>query len=369
MRVPRYNYIHQHGALAEEVAAYFQRLLLEGDFILNGDVTAFEKAFGEWLGVDHVLGLNSGTDALVLALRASGIGPGDEVITQANTFYATVAAIRLCGATPVLVDAREDDFLIDSAALPQAATARTRAIIPVHLYGKATPMSAIMSFARARDMIVIEDAAQSHGARSEGRPVGTVGDAGCFSFHPSKNFAAAGDAGALVTRSPAIADLTRRMRSLGQRSPNEHVVLGINSKIDAIQARLLLLKLPYLDGWNEARRTVAAWYRERLRDLPVTFQATDGGDEHVYHLFQIRTSERDRLLAHLVAAGVDAVVRYPTAIHRQEAFADLGYPAGSFPVAEALADELLCLPIRPDMDVDDVDYVVEAIQAFYGGRS
>lgn len=369
MRVPRYNFVHQHAPLVEGVAADFRRLLLEGDFILNRDVEAFESAFGDWLGVEQVLGLNSGTDALVLALRAAGVGSGDEVITQANTFYATVAAILLSGAKPVLVDARADDFLIDASALAQVATARTRAIIPVHLYGKATEMDPILSFARDRDIIVIEDAAQSHGAKSGGRAVGTLGDVGCFSFHPSKNLAAAGDAGALATQDRALGERTRRLRSLGQKSPNEHVVVGINSKLDAIQARLLLLKLPYLNGWNESRRTVAGWYHERLSGLPVSFQATAGGDEHVFHLFQVRTAERDRLLTHLVDAGVDAVIRYPTPIHLQEAFQDLGYRVGSFPVAETLADELLCLPIRPDMTVDEVDYVAGTIHDFFGGGS
>jgi dTDP-4-amino-4,6-dideoxygalactose transaminase len=230
-------------------------------------------------------------------------------------------------------------------------------------------MLQLQQTAQRAEIHLIEDAAQAHGARIGGRMVGTFGVAGCFSFHPSKNLAAAGDAGAIATNDLQLAEQLTMVRALGQRSPNEHVVAGINSKMDAIQARILSWKLSHLEEWNAGRRKVAGWYRERLSDLPLSFQSEDPGEEHVYHLFQVRTDSRDALLEHLQRSGVDAIVRYPTPIHLQPAFSDMGWRAGQFPVAERLAAELLALPIRPDLSPSEVDYVSDSIRSFFKSRA
>jgi dTDP-4-amino-4,6-dideoxygalactose transaminase len=365
MKVPRYNYRSQFGRNPEVLFADIREMLLGGQYILTDHVARFEREFAEYLGVRDVRGVNSGTDALLIALHAVGVSPGDEVITHANTFYATVAAIRLAGATPVLVDADKDSFLIDETQVGPAITERTRVILPVHLYGKPTAMHTLLALATRHGLRIIEDAAQAHGARFKGQAAGAFGDAGCFSFHPSKNLAAAGDGGAISTNSDEIAKRVCLLRELGQRGQNNHVALGFNSKLDAIQARLLSWKLPQLEVWNQRRRNIAAMYRERLRDLPVSFQSVTPGEEHAYHLFQIRTNKRDALLMHLQQSGIDAVVRYPSPIHLQEAFTDCNWQAGQFPVAERLAKELLCLPIRPDMFADEVDYVCDQIGRFF----
>lgn len=369
MRVERYNHPAQFGSDPAPLFDEIREMILYGKTILTEQVSRFENAFADYLGTAHVVGVNSGTDALVIALRALEIGAGDEVITQANTFNATVAAIRLVGATPVLVDAEEPSFQMDLQQVESVISSATRAIIPVHLYGKAAPMMRVLSIANRFGLAVIEDAAQAHGARISGRAAGTFGEIGCFSFHPSKNLAAAGDAGAIVTDSDVLAHKIRRLRELGQSEQNNHVTLGLNSKLDAIQARILSWKLPYLDEWNRARRRVADQYRERLRDLPITFQAVTSGEEHVYHLFQIRTERRDEILGHLKQSGVDAVIRYPTPIHLQPAFADCGWMPGEFPVAEELARTLLCLPIRPDLSTDELDYVCDTIRQFFTKRA
>lgn len=364
MKVVRYNYLAQFSDL-DAVVAKLRGVLIDGRYVLAKEVEEFERALGQYIGTPFARGLNTGTDALILAFAALGIGPGDEVITAANTFYATVAAIRLVGATPVLVDANDSSYLLDVEQVFSTATSRTKSIVPVHLYGKPCPMAEIMHWADARQLSVVEDAAQAHGARTGGRRVGSFGKIGCFSFHPSKNLAAAGDAGAIVTADPAIDEFVVRARSLGQRAQNEHVMLGGNTKLDTLQAIVLADKLPRLDQWNARRREIAAAYRERLAGPPLRFQSVSSDEEHVFHLFVIRTDARDRLLEHLRANGVDAVIRYPQPIHLQPAFADCSWRPGQFPVAESLAKELLCLPIRPDMGEGEIDYVAHTVKSFF----
>jgi dTDP-4-amino-4,6-dideoxygalactose transaminase len=342
-----------------------RRMLVTGKYVLTAEVRDFEATFASYCGCRHSRTVNSGTDALVIALRALGIGTGDEVVTQANTFHATVAAIELANAVPKLVDARPDTFLMNEDELPAQVTERTKAVIPVHLFGKMTPMRRILGIAEAHDFAVIEDAAQAHGASVDGQRAGAAGSVGCFSFHPSKNLAAAGDGGAIVTNSDEIAVKVDLLRALGQRTQNEHVLVGFNSKLDALQARILSWKMPYLDDWNNARRRVAHWYREELARAPLYFQKEDVSDVHVYHLFQIGTPHRDALLDFLLSRGIEAVVRYPTPIHLQPAFENLGYRKGDFPVSERLARELLCLPIRPDMREPEVAFVAGTVRAFF----
>jgi dTDP-4-amino-4,6-dideoxygalactose transaminase len=364
MKVGRYNYAHQLGDV-EPLVADLRAMLVGGRYELTAEVKQFEAELAKYLGARFVRGVNTGTDALIVALRALGVGPGDEVITQANTFHATVGAIDLVGATPVLVDVDPETFLIDRAQLAAAITPRTRVLMPVHLYGKPTPMAEIVALAESRGLFVVEDAAQAIGARIEGQTVSTFGHYGCFSFHPSKNLSAAGDGGAVVARNAELDEALRRQRELGQCGQNNHVVVGLNTKLDAMQARILSWKLPRLEQWNEHRRIAAGWYRERLAGLPVTFQAQTPGETHIYHLFQVRTRERDALLAYLREREIDVVVRYPTPIHLQPAFASKGWRQGQFPVAESLSKELMCLPIRPDISVEEVDYVCDCVRRFY----
>ena len=365
MKVARYNYAHQLGPNIDPLIADLREMLVSGRYELTPEVRQFEAELALFLGARYVRGVNTGTDALVTALRALGIGRGDEVITQANTFHATVGAIELVGAEPVLVDVDPQTFLIDKRQMNAAIGPRTRVLMPVHLYGKPTPMTDIIALAAERGLFVIEDAAQAIGARVEGRAVGTFGHYGCFSFHPSKNLSAAGDGGAVVSRDAELDEALRRQRELGQVGQNNHVVVGFNSKLDALQARILCWKLPRLEEWNEHRRTAARWYRDRLAGLPLGFQARSEGETHAYHLFQIRTAKRDGLMAFLRERGIDAVIRYPTPIHLQPAFAARGWKAGQFPVAEALARELLCLPIRPDIGIDEIDYVTDCIREYF----
>ena len=367
-QVSRYNYRQQLGDDPSALVAKIREMLLAGRYVLTAEVEAFESDFAAFVGARHARGVNTGTDALIIALRACGVSEGDEVITQANTFHATVAAIRLCGARPVLVDADELAFSFDARQLAEAVTPRTRAIVPVHLYGLPAPITEILTHARDGHIAIVEDAAQAVGARIDGRLVGSLGAAACWSFHPSKNLAAAGDGGAITTNDDGIDRTVQRLRELGQDGQNHHVVVGLNSKLDAIQAAVLHHKLPKVAEWNARRREIAAAYRERLADLPLTFQRVEPGREHVYHLFQIRTDRRDDLLRHVRAAGVDAVVRYPTPIHLQPAFADMGWRKGDFPVAERLAAELLCLPIRPDLTLDEIDHVADSVRSFFRGR-
>jgi dTDP-4-amino-4,6-dideoxygalactose transaminase len=366
----RYDYPAQFGGDIDTLVGEIREMLLGGRYILSAEVGEFERAFAAYVGGRFARGVNSGTDAIVIALLALGIGPGDEVITHANTFHATVAAIQLVGATPVLVDAEDDSFLMDVGQVPAALTSRTRVILPVHLYGKPTDPTELLRIAAREQLHLVEDAAQAHGAAIGGRRVGSVGIAGCFSFHPSKNLAAAGDAGAIVTDDAQLAARIDSFRALGQRGQNEHVVVGLNSKLDAIQAHVLSWKLQQLDAWNAARAQAAAAYRALLTDLPIGFQRIDEGETHVYHLFQIRTAHRDALLGHLQRHGVDAVLRYPTPIHLQPAFVRWGWQRGQFPVAERLAAELLCLPIRPDMHMGEIEYVCDTVRSFFAlGRT
>jgi dTDP-4-amino-4,6-dideoxygalactose transaminase len=366
VNVKRYDYVAQFGDDIDRIVAAMRELMLAGRYGIADEVAAFERDFSGYLGVRYASGTNTGTDALVVALAALGVGRGDEVITQANTFNATVAAICLVGATPVLVDAQERTFLIDEVQLEGAVTSRTRAVIPVHLCGKPTPMDGILRLSESRGIYVVEDAAQAHGARIAGRAVGTFGTVGCFSFHPSKNLAAAGDGGAVVTDDAGLDSELKSRRALGQRRQNDHVAISPHSQLHALQAIVLREKLSKLDEWNRQRREVAARYREVFAGLPLKFQETTPDEEHVFHLFQVRTTCRDRLLHYLQAADIDAVVRYPVPIHLQPAFAEQGWRLRQFPVAERLADELLCLPIRPDLTEGEIEYVAKTVRTFFG---
>lgn len=364
MKVQRYDYVSQFEHF-EEFIAELSRMIQDGHYVLSNEVSQFEGEFARYLQCAFVSAVNTGTDALTCALKALDIRPGDEVITQANTFNATVAAICLAGAKPTLVDVNENTFLMDTKEALARVNSKTRVFLPVHLYGKATPMRELLVACEKQALHLVEDAAQAHGACVEGQRVGTCGILGCFSFHPSKNLAAAGDGGAICTNRADLKKRVDAIRALGQVGQNNHLYLGYNTKLDSIQAKVLSWKLPKLDVWNDKRRGVARMYRERLADLPLRFQLWDGENEHVFHLFAVRTDRRDQLVEHLRSNGVDAVVRYPTPIHLQAAFCDYGWKKGQFPVAEALACELLCLPIRPNLTGSEIDYVCAAVASFF----
>jgi len=340
-------------------------MMVSGHYVGSEEVTEFERAFARYLGCPSVVGMNSGTDALLCSLRALGVQRNQEVITHANTFNATVSAICLAGLRPVLVDADESSFLLNTDQAFAAIGPKTRIVLPVHLYGKPTPMRPMLGECAKRGIDVVEDAAQAHGARIENQRIGTFGVLGCFSFHPSKNLAAAGDAGAVAVNRPDLGERLSIIHALGQASQNDHVQVGYNSKLDSLQAKVLVWKLPALDRWNEQRRSIARMYRQMLADLPVRFQLWDENEEHVFHLFAIRSQQRDRLLEHLRSKGVDAVVRYPVPIHLQPAFSEFGWKPGQFPVAESLARELLCLPMRQNLTTSEVEYVSDCVRSFF----
>lgn len=367
-QVPRYDYSSQFPGLKEKLLPQIERLMHDGNYVLGEAVGEFEEDFAAYLQAPFAVGVNSGTDALILALDVLGVGPGDEVITVTNSFHATAMAIARVGATPVLVDCEQDTYLIDLDAAERAVTEHTKAVIVVHLFGQAVDMVAAREFTDRHGLLLVEDCAQAVGAYSDSRRVGTVSDAGCWSFAPSKNLAAAGDAGAVTLADEETAKRVRLLRHFGQTSQNDHHVIGYNSRLDTVQALVLSHKLPHLDGWNQQRVAIADAYREHLGALPVKFQEGAGSGEHVYHLFQVETDARDALLEHLRQDGIDAVVRYPTPMHLQPAFTHLKTASGEMPVAERLARQTLCLPLYPSMSEEQVDHVCRSVADFFARR-
>jgi dTDP-4-amino-4,6-dideoxygalactose transaminase len=363
--VPRYDYPAQFADLDATLLPELRDVLVRGDYILGEPVARFERELAGYVGTSHAVGVNSGTDALVLALDALGVGPGDEVITVANTFHATAMAITRVGATPVFVDCDPGSYLIDLDQVAARITAATAAVVVVHMYGLAVDMDAAGALCRRAGVRLIEDCAQAIGARWGADRVGSVSDAGCWSFAPSKNLAAAGDAGAITVNDDGVAAKLRLLRHFGQEKQNDHRIVGYNSRLDTLQALVLSHKLPHVDRWNSQRAALAARYREQLAGLPVSFQTGPAAAEHVYHLCQVETDARDELVAHLQNESVDAVVRYPVPLHLQKAFEHLGYKHGELPVAERLAERTLCLPLFPSMTERQVDLVCAGVTGFF----
>lgn len=348
-----------------EIDGAIRRVLNSGGYILGQEVKAFESEFASYIGVEHGIGVGSGTETLHLALRTCGIGAGDEVVTVSHSAVATVAAIELAGATPVLVDIHPDDYTLDPAHLHVAITTRTRAIVPVHLYGHPADLDPIMAIARQRGLRVIEDCAQAHGAMYQGRHVGSIGDVGCFSFYPTKNLGSLGDAGLLVTRESELADRARLLREYGWDEQRVSRLAGWNTRMDEIQAAILRAKLKSLDQANAARRRVAAQYDQALSDLDLSQPQIRAGATHVYHLYVVRSSQRDALRAFLHDRGVEASVHYPTPIHRQPAYEARLSGCHPLPETEHAVQQILSLPIYPELPDKDVETVVGAIRAFY----
>ncbi len=348
-----------------EVESAIRRVIDRGWFVLGPEVDAFETEFAAACGAAHAVGVNTGTDALMLALRALDIGPGDQVITAPLTAAYTALAIRMAGATPVFADIDPSRCTLAPQAVEAAITTRTRAIMPVHLYGQPADMTALAAVATRHGLAVVEDCAQAHLATCQGRPVGTIGIAGAFSFYPTKNLGALGDGGAIVTNDAAVAARLRRLRNGGQAARYQHVEAGVNSRLDEMQAAILRARLPRLPAWTARRRHLAARYRAALGGTAVTV-APEADPGHVYHLFTVHTPARDALQAHLAAAGIGTLVHYPIAVHRQSAFADL--PAAQCPDADTVAARVLSLPLHPALTDAHVDEVAAAVGRFQPTR-
>lgn len=365
MNIPFVDLKSQYHAIADDVHQAIAGVLENTDFILGRAVDQFEEEFAAYCETTYAIGVDSGYSALELIVRAYDIGPGDEVITAANTFIATVLAISNTGATPVLVDADPATYNIDPTKIEAAITSRTKAIMPVHLYGQPVEMDPILEIARKFDLKVIEDAAQGHGGRYKGRAVGSLGDAAGFSFYPGKNLGAYGDGGAVTTNDPVLADKIRLLRNLGQRTKYNHEIKGFNRRLDTMQAAILRVKLPHLDQWNTERRRVAAAYTNGLQGLPIVTPACPSYIEPVYHLYIVQVEDRDALQKQLNDAGIATGLHYPKPIHLQPAYQELGYQPGAFPVAENLAGQILSLPIFAELTNEAVTYITEQIRAFW----
>ena len=347
--------------LRPEIDAAALRVLASGWYIGGPEVEAFEAEFAAYCGASHCVGVGNGLDAIHLALRALDIGPGDEVIVASNSYIATLLAVSMVGATPVLVEPDPATFNLDPARVEAAITARTKALLPTHLYGQSADLDPLLDIARRHGLRLIEDAAQAHGARYKGRRVGAHGDIVTWSFYPSKNLGAIGDGGAVTTNDPALAARIRRLGNYGSSKRYVNEERGVNSRLDPVHAAVLRVKLARLDQWNQRRRTIAALYRERLSGAGLTLPFVPEWADPAWHLFVIQSDERDALAARLADAGIATIIHYPIPPHLQQAYADLALPRGSLPIAERLADTVLSLPIGPQMSEADALRVCDAI--------
>lgn len=363
MTVPFLDLTAQQAEIADEVLPVWQAQFASAAFVGGPEVSAFEREYAAYIGVPHCVGVANGTDAVEIALRAVGIRPGDEVIIPVNTFIATAEAVTRIGAVPVFVDVDPDYLLIDPAGAEAAITPRTRAIVPVHLYGQTAPMEALLPLAARHGLMVVEDAAQSQGASSTLGSAGALGHVAATSFYPGKNLGAAGDAGAVLTADPAMAEFVRNFGSHGSTVKYVHDRAGVNSRLDAVQAAVLRAKLRRLDDWNAARRAAAARYAELLADLPGVRPPTSrAGNRDVWHLYVIQVDDRDRVLGDLAAAGIGAAIHYPTPLHLTTAYAGLGYRLGQFPVAESAADRIISLPMFPHLKAEQQAVIVDVLR-------
>ncbi len=363
--VPILELKSQYSKIQDEIEGAVLRALRSTRYILGPEVEAFESEFAAYQGVEFAVGVGSGTEALHLALRALGIGPGDEVICPTFTFIATAGAVSLTGAKPVFADICLDTYTLDPSRIEPLITEATKAIIVVHLYGLAADMTPLLALARKRGLAVIEDCAQSTGALYKGNKVGTLGDVGCFSFFPSKNLGGIGDGGIVVTKRREIFELVKMLRGHGSKKKYYHDILGTNSRLDEIQAAALRVKLKYLDRWNEKRRAVAQQYYEGLSDLPLVLPCEPRDCFHVYHQYTVRTERRDELLERLREAGIGAVVYYPRCLHEQRVFSHLEHREGGFPAAETARKTVVSLPMYPELTRENIEKVVVALRGFF----
>jgi dTDP-4-amino-4,6-dideoxygalactose transaminase len=368
MNVPFVDLKAQYAAVKSEILPAVVDVLESAHFVLGKEVAAFEEEFAAFSGAQHGVAVNTGTSALHLALLAAGIGPGDEVITVPCTFVATVAAIGYTGATPVFVDVDPFTYTMDVTKLEAAITSRTKAILPVHLYGNPADMDPITQIARRHNLIVIEDSAQAHAAEYNGRRCGSIGDMGCFSFYPGKNLGAYGEGGLVTTNNPAFAKKIRMLRDWGAEKKYEHVLKGFNYRMEAIQGAILRVKLRYLEQWTNARRAHAAAYATVLSESGLQLPTEIPGGRHVYHVYAVLTPHRGEITESLSSQGVQTGIHYPFPIHLLPAHADLGYKTGDFPVSERVAAQELSLPMYPEMTDAHIDAVGQAIATFNASR-
>jgi len=359
--IPYLDLKAQYRSIKDEVLAAVSGVLESSQFVLGPEVASFEKEFAAFCHAPHAVGVNSGTSALHLAFLAAGIGPGDEVITTPFTFVASVSSIEYAGARPVLVDIEPRSFTIDVSQIERAITPRTKAILPVHLFGQPADMDPILEIGRRRGLTVIEDAAQAHGAEYKGRRAGSMADLGCFSFYPGKNLGAYGEGGAVTTANPEYDRKLRMLRDWGSEKKYEHVLKGFNYRMEGIQGAILRVKLRHLEAWTEARRAHAAAYSRLLAAAGVEYPHEMSYARHVYHVYAIRTRRRAELQAQLQAAGIQTGIHYPIPVHLQPAYSNLGYKQGDFPVAEKAAAEVLSLPLYSELTAAQIEEVAAAV--------
>jgi len=367
--VPLLDLTAQFRSIEPEIREAMDRVVTSGRFIQGPEVVEFEKEVGAYCRVPHAIACASGTDALILAMRALGVGPGDEVVTPAYSFLASASAIALVGGTPVFVDIEPDTYNIDLAKLEGALTPRTKAVIVVHLFGQCANLDTVKTICERRGVPLVEDAAQAIGAEWNGKRAGSVGDIGCFSFFPSKNLGAFGDGGLVVSTRAELGDKLRLLREHGARPKYNHIELGMNSRLDALQAAILRVKLRHLENWTEGRRRNADLYRERLAGAAVGLPVARPEARHIYNQFVIRSTKREELRAHLAAAGVGTEIYYPKPMHTQPCFASLGHTEGDFPVSEAASRETLAVPIYPELTKDQIAYVADRVREFVASPS
>jgi dTDP-4-amino-4,6-dideoxygalactose transaminase len=364
MRVNLVDLKVQYETIKEEIDRAVMTVMENANFILGKQVDEFECKFAEFCGTRYSVGVGSGTDAIFLSLRALGIGEGDEVITTTNTFVATVLGISKAGAKPVLVDIEPDNYNIDPSKIKDAVTSKTRAIIPVHLYGKMSDMDSITTIAKKYNLKVVEDACQAHGASYNSKRAGSIGTLSCFSFYPAKNLGAYGDGGMIVMNDEHLYSKLKMLRDYGQSKKYYHDFEGYNSRLDTIQAAVLLVKLGYLDDWNEKRRKCARLYNELLANVDVVIPIEEEEFKHVYHLYVIRTVKRDEMINFLKSRDIYCGIHYPIPIHLQKAYKNLGYKNGDFPITEKYASQILSLPMFPELTEEQIYYVVDNIKEF-----
>ncbi len=362
MQIPFVDLQAQYSAIKEEIEEAIQDVLDKCIFVGGEPVEAFEREFAAFCRAEYAIGVANGTDALHLALRALGIGAGDEVITAANSFIASAASIQMVGARPVFVDIDPTTYTLDPELIEAAITPQTRAIMPVHLYGQPANIQPIIELAARKNLFVVEDAAQAHGAEYHGKRIGSIGHVACFSFYPSKNLGAYGDGGAVTTSDPDVLHRLLQLRNHGRSTKYEHGVVGYNSRLDTLQASILRVKLRHLNRWNRQRQEVAQWYKEELAGTGLVTPLVRSHSTHVYHLYVVSTPQRESIQAGLQAAGIATGIHYPLPLHLQPAFSHLGYKAGDMPCAEAAATQILSLPMFPEVSREQTQRVAEVIR-------
>jgi len=367
MKIPIIDLVRQHKPIMDELVDAFKKVVESGQFILGYELEQFEKEAANYLGSKYALGVGNGTDALILALRAIDVQKGDEVITTPFTFFATAETIAILGAKPVFVDIEDETLNIDATKIEEKITKRTKAILPVHIFGQGAKIEKILEIAKSYNLKVIEDTAQGFGAKRNGKYLGTFGDVGTFSFFPTKNLSCLGDGGLITTQDEAIYDIIKKLRVHGSPRKYYHEMLGYNSRLDTLQAAFLRVKMKYIDRWNERRREIAAIYNRELSPY-VRVPEVDEGNIHIYHQYTIRTDRRDELNAFLNQRGIMTQVHYPIPLHLQPALSYLGYKEGDFPVAEKATKEVLSLPVFPEMTDEEINYVIDSIKDFFRGK-